>query len=196
MNGTLVQMLLAIDPGITDAYALLGRTVLVGDLPVHQAQHGLGARVRPELDLHSFRELLVGYDIEHVCIERVTARPGQGVTSMFRFGEAAGALYGLIVGLGMPVTFVMPQQWQRFHQVGAAPDAARQRAVQLYPEMASQLARKNDHHRADALLLAHYAAHATNAPAAGGSAHGDGHAIRDAAADLVATGGVNGTPTR
>jgi hypothetical protein len=75
---------------------------------------------------------------------------------MFRFGEAAGAIYGLLVGMNLPVTFVRPQQWQRFHQVGAAPDAARQRAMQPYPALAPLLARKRDHHRADALLLGHY----------------------------------------
>ena len=78
---------------------------------------------------------------------------------MFRFGEAAGAIYGLLVGMNLPVTFVRPQQWQRFHQVGAAPDAARQRAMQLYPALASFLARKRNHHRADALLLGHYGLH-------------------------------------
>jgi crossover junction endodeoxyribonuclease RuvC len=156
-------VILGIDPGVHGAFALLGDATLVDDLPTHHTQHGRGAMVRAELDLHSFRGLLTGHYIEHVFIERVAARPGQGVTSMFRFGEAAGAIYGLLVGLGLPVTYVMPQQWQRFHQVGAAPDAARQRAMQLYPRMASMLGRRRDHHRADALLLAHYALHTQGA---------------------------------
>jgi crossover junction endodeoxyribonuclease RuvC len=150
------MMLLAIDPGVTGAFALLGEAVAVDDLPIHQAQHGRSGKVRAELDLHSFRNLITSHAIGHVLLERVTARPGQGVTSMFRFGEAAGALYGLIVGLGLPVTFVTPQQWQKHHRIGASPDAARQRAVQLYPGLAPLLARKRDHHRADALLLARY----------------------------------------
>jgi crossover junction endodeoxyribonuclease RuvC len=149
-------MILGVDPGVAGAFAILGDVVLLDDLPVHQAQHGRSARVRDELDLHGFRGLVTSRAIEHVIIERVTARPGQGVTSMFRFGEAAGALYGLVVGLGLPVTFVTPQQWQKHHRVGASPDAARQRAVQLYPALAPLLARKKDHHRADALLLACY----------------------------------------
>jgi crossover junction endodeoxyribonuclease RuvC len=149
-------MILAIDPGITGAFALLGDTALVDDLPVHQAQHGRGAKVRAELDLHGFRMLLTGQPVSHCFIERVAARPGQGTVSMFRFGEAAGAVYGLIVGLGLPVTFATPQQWQKYHGVGASPDAARQRAVQLYPTLAPMLARKRDQHRADALLLACY----------------------------------------
>jgi crossover junction endodeoxyribonuclease RuvC len=102
-------MILAIDPGVAGAFALLGDTALVDDLPVHQAQHGRSAKVRAELDLHGFRMLLAGQLVSHCFIERVAARPGQGTVSMFRFGEAAGAVYGLIVGLGLPVTFATPQ---------------------------------------------------------------------------------------
>ena len=57
------------------------------------------------------------------------------------------------------MTFATPQEWQRFQHIGAAPDAARQRAVQLYPQLAPMLARKKDHNRADALLLAVYGLH-------------------------------------
>jgi crossover junction endodeoxyribonuclease RuvC len=149
-------VILAIDPGLSGAYALFGKLVLVGDLPVHQAQHGRGAKVRIELDLHSLREVIASEPITHCFIERVGAMPKQGVTSMFRFGEAAGAIYGLLVGLRLPVTFVAPRQWQKYHRIGPSPDAARRRAVQLHPQLAPTLARKRDHNRADALLLACY----------------------------------------
>ena len=121
-------MVLAIDPGVAGAFALLGDTVLIGDLPVHQAQHGRNAKVRAELDLHSLRMLLSAQPITHCFLERVAARPGHGTVSMFRFGEAAGAIYGLLIGLQLPVTFVTPQAWQKHHGIGASPDAARQRA--------------------------------------------------------------------
>ena len=154
-------MLLALDPGISGAYALLsGDSVLVDDLPVHQAQHGRSAKVRAELDLHGLRALITAQPVAHVFLERVAARPGQGVTSMFRFGQSSGQLYGLVIGLGLPVTFIAPQQWQKHHGIGGAPDAARQRAVQLFPHLAPLLARKCDQHRADALLQAVYGRHA------------------------------------
>jgi crossover junction endodeoxyribonuclease RuvC len=150
-------MIIGIDPGITGAFAVIdGSVVLVDDLPVHNTQHGRSAKVRSELDLHTLRDTLNSPAIERVFIERVAARPGQGVTSMFRFGEASGALYGLVVGLGLAVTFVTPQEWQKHHRIGASPDAARQRAAQLYPHLSAKLARKRDQHRADALLIAVY----------------------------------------
>lgn len=156
-------MILGIDPGTTGGFALLGDgIVLVDDIAVHSTQHGRAGKVRTELNLHLFRDELLGRVIDHVFIERVAARPGQGVTSMFRFGEAAGSLYGLVVGMGLPVTFVTPQAWQKHHGVGASPDAARQRAVQLYPAIAASFARKRDQHRADALLLACYGRYALN----------------------------------
>lgn len=152
-------MILAIDPGIAGAFALLGDVAQVNDLPVHEAQHGRSAKIRIELDLHGFRHLLTGHAVTHCFIERVAARPGQGVTSMFRFGQSSGELYGLVVGLGLSVTLVQPQEWQRHHQIGASPDAARQRACQLYPHLVPLLSRKRDQHRADALLLAAYGRH-------------------------------------
>jgi hypothetical protein len=147
---------LGIDPGISGALCLMSReqVLMLDDLPVHNTQHGRSAKVRAELDLHTLRARLTGETIGHCFLEQVDARPGQGVVSMFRFGQSLGALYGLLVGLQLPCSFVRPQRWQRFHGIGASPDAARQRAVQLYPKLAPMLQQKRDQHRADAVLLA------------------------------------------
>lgn len=152
------MLVLGLDPGVQGAFALLGDdgVILPDDLPVHLAQHGQRAIKRHELDLHSLRLVLQQHVITHAYVERVTARPGQGVTGVFRFGEAFGLLTGLLVGLSVPLTFIAPKIWQRAHGVGPSPDAARQRAVQLYPQVALQLARKRDCNRADALLIADY----------------------------------------
>jgi crossover junction endodeoxyribonuclease RuvC len=150
-------VILAIDPGLSGSLAIIGGgAVEVFDLPVHKTQHGAKGVVRHELDLHSLKLLLTGRPIEHCIIERVGPMPKQGVTSMFRFGYSAGCLYGLIIGLGLPISFVTPQQWQRHHGIGAAPEAAVQRALQLFPALAASLTRKCDHNRADAALIATY----------------------------------------
>ena len=157
------MLILGVDPGTAGAYALLDDSgvVDVGDLPVHQVQRSRGGKQRAELDLHalqlSLQMLIKRQPIAHVFIEAAAARPGQGVVSMFRFGYAAGAIYGLVVGLGLPVTLVRPQEWQR--GIGPSADAARQRAVQLYPAIADRLQLKRDGHRADAVLIADYGLH-------------------------------------
>jgi crossover junction endodeoxyribonuclease RuvC len=143
-----------VDPGLSGALAIVDEweILLVDDLPVHQIR--AGKKVKLELDLPSLREILVAQVIDHVVIERVASRPGQGVTSMFKFGFGAGAVYGLIVGLHLPCTFIQPVAWQRAAACGPSPDAARQRAAQLYPAIAGRLSRKRDAGRADAILIA------------------------------------------
>lgn len=156
------MQIISIDPGTVGAYAVMGGASIhihIADLPTHLAQHGRNGKTRTELDLHQLRDVIAGHDIRHCFIERATARPGQGVTSMFRFGEAAGALYGLLIGLMVPISFVRPLAWQRHHGIGASPDAARQRASQLFPDLAPRLVRKRDCHRADALLIGSYGLH-------------------------------------
>jgi crossover junction endodeoxyribonuclease RuvC len=147
-----------LDPGLSGALAIVddGGVVTVDYLPTHQAQHGKAGKQRNELDLHALRLVLTEHRIGHVFLESVSARPGQGVVSMFRFGYAAGSLYGLVIGLALPVTLVRPQTWQKHHGIGPSPDAARQRAVQLYPAVAERLLKKRDSNRADAILVAAY----------------------------------------
>jgi crossover junction endodeoxyribonuclease RuvC len=151
-------MILGVDPGIHGAVAALdGREiVLLADFPMHVvAAKGRGDRA--ELDVHSLHALIAELGpIEHAFVERVTARPGDGSVSMFRFGQACGAIYATLAVMKIPTTFVLPRAWQRHHGIGPTPDAARQRAVQLYPQIAPQLARKADGNRADALLVACY----------------------------------------
>jgi crossover junction endodeoxyribonuclease RuvC len=144
---------LGVDPGLGGAVALLdGQGVLlVEDMPVHQLR--TGKKVKLELDLPTLREMLTAAPIDHVVMEKVASRPGQGVASMFKFGFGAGAIYGLVVGLALPCTFVLPQGWQRATGCGPSPDSARQRAAQLYPAIAGKLSRKRDGGRADAILI-------------------------------------------
>jgi crossover junction endodeoxyribonuclease RuvC len=143
-----------IDPGLTGALAIIDeyRMVFVDDLPVHQIH--AGNRTRAELDLGGMRELLTSLTYDHVFIEQVAARPGQGVTSMFRFGLTAGQIIGLVAGLRRPYSLLLPQRWQKLAGCGPAPDEARRRAGQLYPDAVQYLTRKRDAGRADAILIA------------------------------------------
>lgn len=150
-----MPVICGIDPGLTGGIAVLcnGAVLHLGDLPVHSVQFGKTRRA--ELDLGGLRDMLVGYAPDHVAIEAVHAMPKQGVTSMFRFGYVAGAITGIVAGLRLPYSLVTPQMWQRLVKCGPAPDMARQRAGQLYPDSVARLSRKRDAGRADALLIAH-----------------------------------------
>jgi crossover junction endodeoxyribonuclease RuvC len=158
------MIVIGLDPGTHGAIAALhGNAVsLLADLPVHViAAKGRGDRA--ELDVHALHGLIAELGpIEHAFIEKVTARPGNGSVSMFRFGQACGAIYATLAVMGIPLTYVLPRVWQAHHGIGPTPDAARQRAAQLYPQIAPQLARKADGNRADALLIAAYGRQASN----------------------------------
>jgi Holliday junction resolvasome RuvABC endonuclease subunit len=147
-----------IDPGLAGAFCIMDHdhVLALDHLPTHKTQRSSSAKVRAELDLHALRDVLIEHNVTTVVIEAVAAMPRQGVTSTFRFGTAYGQLVGLTIGLGLSLTLVRPQLWQRHHGVGGAPDAARQRALELCPNLSKQLARTKDCHRSDALLLAVY----------------------------------------
>jgi hypothetical protein len=152
------MIVLAFDPGISGALCILGPNgvLLLDDLPVHQTQHGRGAKVRAELDLHALCATLAAQDIGHCVIERCGPMPRQGLASTWRFAESFGQLIGVVVARGIAFSLIRPQDWQRYHQIGPATGASLQRAVQLFPTCAPRLSRKRDHHRADSLLLAAY----------------------------------------
>tara|TARA_R100000329_G_scaffold93506_1_gene77896 strand:- start:5437 stop:5934 length:498 start_codon:yes stop_codon:yes gene_type:complete len=91
-----------------------------------------------------------------VYIEKVGARPGQGVSSMFSFGRSAGVVEGVVVALDMPISMVTPQTWQRKVGVQHGKDASRSRAMEVFPAYSQKFARKSDDGRADSALIAYY----------------------------------------
>jgi crossover junction endodeoxyribonuclease RuvC len=154
------MLIMGIDPGIAGAFAVIGPDgVEVDDLPVHQIGRRGTKVLRSELSLPALSAILQLHRPDHVLIEQVGPMPKQGVTSVFRFGFAFGAIAGAVAALELPCTFVPPKRWQRLHGIGPEPDAAIRRALQLYPALAPQLARKRDAHRADAVLIATFGQH-------------------------------------
>jgi crossover junction endodeoxyribonuclease RuvC len=89
-------------------------------------------------------------------VERVAARPGQGVASMFGFGVSYGLLRGVLTAKLIPVTLVTPQEWKRGTRTPAAKDAARARASEVFPGHAGLWALKKHDGRAEAALIAHF----------------------------------------
>ena len=92
-----------------------------------------------------------------VVIEHVTAMPGQGVTSMFNFGQSFGILKGICSAMQLSVYFVRPAKWKKyFNLINSEKDASRTRAIEIFPYYSSHLSRKKDSNKADAILIASY----------------------------------------
>ncbi len=92
-----------------------------------------------------------------VIIEQVSAMPGQGVTSMFNFGQSYGILKGICSAMQLSMYFVRPAKWKKyFNLINSEKDASRTRAIEIFPYFSSQLARKKDSNKADAILIASF----------------------------------------
>ena len=135
------------DPGLTGAFAIIAHDgVLLQDYPV----------MNKEIHAPELARLIRTHRPRHAIIEIVGSMPKQGVASTFTFGRAYGTVLGILGALEIPCTRTSPSQWKKFfHLTGKPKDAARALAVRLYPGV-TDLSRKMDHNRADALLLARY----------------------------------------
>jgi len=139
------------DPGGSGAIAFLfkgyPRTISAEDTPTAAG----------EIDAATLADRITAMRPDLFIIERVGAMPKQGVSSTFKFGKAYGVVIGVVAALKIPVHFVAPSVWKRHFGLSADKEEARARALQYWPERAELFARKKDHGRAEAALLARYA---------------------------------------
>ena len=92
-----------------------------------------------------------------VIIEQVSAMPGQGVTSMFNFGQSFGILKGICSAMQLPMYFVRPAKWKKyFNLINSEKDASRTKAIEVFPYFSSQLSKKKDSNKADAILISSF----------------------------------------
>ena len=108
----------------------------------------------------AIRTWILAHHPQHALIERAQAMPKQGASSGFKYGRAVGALEGVLACCEIPMTIVEPSAWKKFYHLrGGDKEGGRQRALQLFPAAHGWLARKKDHGRADAALVALYGTH-------------------------------------
>ena len=92
-----------------------------------------------------------------VVVEQVSAMPGQGVTSMFNFGQSFGVLKGICSAMQLSMHFVMPAKWKKYYSlIKTEKDASRTKVIEVFPYISSQLSRKKDSNKADAILIASF----------------------------------------
>lgn len=144
-----VTTFVGIDPGFASgAVAVLAdEWSEVHDMPVIS---GKG------INVHELAELLQRAQAEHAYIEHVASMPKQGVSTTFKFGYGVGQIHAAVALAGIPYTLVTPGKWKGHHKISKEKDLARHRALQLFPDLASDLSRKKDADRAEALLIAAY----------------------------------------
>ena len=148
--------ILGIDPGIRGGLAIV--EIADGAAPqlidaIDIPTVGTGAKER--VDPIAIRVWINEHRPQHALIERAQAMPRQGTSSGFKYGRSVGAIEAVIACCDIPLTIVEPTIWKKFHQLrGGEKEPSRQRALQLFPTAHALLARKKDHGRAEAALIA------------------------------------------
>jgi crossover junction endodeoxyribonuclease RuvC len=148
---------LGIDPGVRGGLAIVssangvGALVDVIDIPT------VGDGARERVDVAAVRDFIRCHSPVFALIERAQAMPRQGASSGFKYGRAVGALEAAVVLCAVPLELVEPVAWKRFwHLPAKDKERSRQKALELFPAAHSLLARKLDHGRAEAALIALY----------------------------------------
>ena len=155
------MLIIGIDPGITGSICFFqdGKIIDVVEMPnmpegKKNKKQVNGAQVFYEISLRI--KDLKKEEIK-VVIEQVSAMPGQGVTSMFNFGQSFGILKGICSAMQLPMYFVRPAKWKKyFNLINSEKDASRTKAIEIFPYFAPQLSRKKDSNKADAILIASF----------------------------------------
>ena len=153
------MIIFGIDPGVSGAISVLeNKKVLeVFEMPTMIDGKKNKKQVNGSQVTNIFKERLNNHKDIIVVVEHVNAMPGQGVTSMFNFGQSFGAIKGICAALNLPIYFVRPAKWKKyFNLIKTNKDASRTKAIQVYPEISAQLSRKKDSNKADAILIARY----------------------------------------
>ena len=151
--------IIGIDPGLSGAIAILEnkKVLKIFDMPVMSEGKKNKRQLNSAQLVNIVRENINNNEEIAVVVEQVNAMPGQGVTSMFNFGQTFGALKGICAALELPIFFVRPSKWKKhFELINSSKDASRTKAIEMYPNLSNQLAKKKDVNKSDAILIARF----------------------------------------
>ena len=153
--------IIGIDPGISGAICFFknGKIIDVIEMPSMAEGKKNKKQVNGNQLYNEIKLRISETDKHEVCVvvEHVTAMPGQGVTSMFNFGQSFGVIKGLCSAMQLPIHFVRPTKWKKYYNlINSEKDASRTRAIEIFPYFSSQLSKKKDSNKADAILIANF----------------------------------------
>ena len=155
------MLVIGIDPGVSGSICFFqdGKIVDVVEMPTMTEGKKNKKQVNGSQIFNEISERITNIDRKDVkvIIEQVSAMPGQGVTSMFNFGQSFGILKGICSAMQLPMYFVRPAKWKKyFNLINSEKDASRTRAIEIFPYFSSQLSKKKDNNKADAILIASF----------------------------------------
>tara|TARA_B100000029_G_scaffold247095_1_gene244031 strand:- start:82 stop:576 length:495 start_codon:yes stop_codon:yes gene_type:complete len=155
------MLIIGIDPGISGSLCFFedGKIIDVIEMPVmaegkKNKRQVNGSQIYNEIFIRT-----KGIEKKNikVIIEQVSAMPGQGVTSMFNFGQSFGVLKGICSAMQLPLYFVRPAKWKKyFNLINSEKDASRTKAIEVFPYISQQLSKKKDANKADAILISSF----------------------------------------
>ena len=155
------MLIIGIDPGISGAVCFFeeGKILDIIEMPTMSEGKKNKKQVNGNQLFNEIRSRLneINQEDVSVVVEHVSAMPGQGVTSMFNFGQSFGVIKGICSAMQLPIHFVRPTKWKKyFNLIKTTKDASRSRAIELFPKISENLKRKKDSNKADAILIASY----------------------------------------
>ena len=155
------MLIIGIDPGLSGSICFLidGKILDVIEMPTMTEGKKNKRQVNGSQVFNEITKRTKEYQKNQirVVIEQVSAMPGQGVTSMFNFGQSFGVLKGVCTAMQLPMYFVRPAKWKKyFNLINSEKDASRTRAIEIFPSFSSSLSKKKDSNKADAILIASF----------------------------------------
>ena len=155
------MFIIGIDPGISGAICFFenGKIIEIIDMPImndgkKNKKQVNGAQIYNEI--YEQIKNIPKHEI-NVVLEQVSAMPGQGVTSMFNFGQSFGVIKGICAAMRLPLHFVRPAKWKKyFNLLNSEKPASRTKAIEIFPEISHKLSKKKDINKADAILIASF----------------------------------------
>ena len=155
------MLVIGIDPGISGSICFFqdGKIIDVVEMPTMTEGKKNKKQVNGSQIFNEISERVKKIDKKDikVVIEQVSAMPGQGVTSMFNFGQSYGILKGICSAMQLPMYFVRPAKWKKyFNLINSEKDASRTRAIEIFPYFSSHLSKTKDSNKADAILIASF----------------------------------------
>ena len=151
--------IIGIDPGLSGGIAILDDLKIcdIFDMPIMSEGKKNKNQLNSAQLVNLITEHILKKDETFVIVEQVSAMPGQGVTSMFNFGQTFGSIKGICAALGLPIFYVRPAKWKKhFELINSSKDASRTKVIEMYPAISPRLTKKKDVNKADAILIARY----------------------------------------